>query len=60
MTTKYIKNTCMHYALALGLTGTMAATATAESFAVEVPFAFEAAGKNFAAGAYSFYQSVNG
>jgi hypothetical protein len=53
MRTNYVKNTCMHFALALGLTGTMAGMAKAETFAVEVPFAFEAAGKNFAAGAYS-------
>jgi hypothetical protein len=53
MPTKFMKNTWMHFTLALSLTGAMATVAHAESFAVQVPFAFEAAGKNFTAGAYT-------
>ncbi len=51
MKTKYMKNNWMHFTLALGLMGAMATSVHAESFSAEVPFAFEAAGKSFPAGA---------
>ncbi len=53
MKTKYMKNNWMHFTLALGLMGAMATAVHAESFSAEVPFAFEAAGKNFPAGVYT-------
>jgi hypothetical protein len=53
MKTNYIKNNWMHFTLALGLMGAMASAVHAESFSAEVPFAFEAAGKNFPAGVYT-------
>jgi hypothetical protein len=43
----------LHLALGLGLIGSVASTAHAESFSVKVPFAFTAAGKSFPAGSYS-------
>ena len=52
MKTKYTKNNWMHFTLALSLMGALATAAHAESFSAEVPFAFQAAGKSFAAGAY--------
>jgi hypothetical protein len=53
MKTNYMKNNWMRFTLALSLMGALAAAAHAESFSAEVPFAFEAAGKNFPAGAYT-------
>jgi hypothetical protein len=52
MRTKYMKSNWMHFTLALGLLGAMAPAVHAESFSLEVPFAFEAAGENFPAGVY--------
>jgi len=60
MKTKLMKNTWIHYTLAFGMAGAMATMAHAESFAVEVPFAFEAAGKNFPAGPYTVDAVSNG
>ena len=60
MKTKLMKNTWIHYTLAFGMAGAMATMAHAESFAVEVPFAFEAAGKNFPAGPYTVDSVSNG
>ena len=60
MTTKLMKNTWMHYTLAFGMVGAMATMAHAESFAVEVPFAFEVAGKSFPAGPYTVDAVSNG
>lgn len=60
MKTKYLKNNWMHFTLALGLMGALATVAHAESFSIEVPFAFEAAGKNFPSGAYTVDSAVSG
>ncbi len=53
MRTNFMKKTWMHFALAVGLMGALTTVAHAESFSIEVPFAFEAGGKNLPAGAYS-------
>jgi len=53
MKTNYMKKTCVHLALAVSLIGALTTVAHAEPFSIEVPFAFEAGGKNFPAGAYS-------
>ena len=53
MKINFMKKTWMHLALAVSLTGALATVAHAEAFAIDVPFAFEAGGKNFPAGAYS-------
>jgi hypothetical protein len=53
MKTTYMKKTCRNFALAVSLMGALTTVAHAESFSVDVPFAFEAAGKSFPAGAYS-------
>ena len=50
----------VHFTLALSLMGAWATVAHAESFSVEVPFAFEAAGKTFPAGAYTVDSSTSG
>ena len=50
MKTNSLKNNWMHFTLAVIFTGLLATAARAESFAVQVPFAFEAAGKSFPAG----------
>src|ERR1700733_15386249 len=60
MKTKYLKNTWMHLTLAGSLLGMLATVAHAESFSVEVPFAFEAAGKSFPAGAYTVDSITSG
>ncbi len=60
MKTKLMRNIWAHYALAFGMAGAMATVARAESFAVEVPFAFEAAGKSFPAGSYTVDSVTNG
>src|ERR1700704_5067151 len=60
MKTKLVKNTWIHYTLALSLAGAMATMAHAESFAVEVPFAFEAVGKSFPTGPYTVDSVGNG
>jgi len=52
MKTDYMKKTWMHLALAVSLMGALTTVAHAETFSVEVPFAFEAGGKNFPAGDY--------
>jgi hypothetical protein len=59
MKTNYMKKNWMHFTLALGLLGAMATAVHAESFSAEVPFAFEAAGKNFPAGVYTV-DSISG
>jgi hypothetical protein len=53
MNINHMKKTWMNLALAVSLMGALATAAHAESFSIEVPFAFEAGGKNFPAGAYS-------
>jgi hypothetical protein len=60
MKTKLMKNIWIRYTLAFGMAGAMASMAHAESFAVEVPFAFEAAGKSFPAGPYIVDSVSNG
>jgi hypothetical protein len=60
MKTKLMKNIWIHYTLAFAMAGAMATMAHAESFAVEVPFAFEAAGKNFPPGPYTVDSVSNG
>ena len=60
MKTNYMKNNWMHFTLALGLMGAMATAVHAESFSAEVPFAFEAAGKSFPAGAYTVDSILGG
>jgi hypothetical protein len=56
----FAKNNWMHFTLALGLTGVLTTAARAESFAVQVPFAFEASGRIFPAGAYSVDAASSG
>jgi hypothetical protein len=60
MNTKLVKNNWFRCMLAFGLAGATATIAHAESFAVEVPFAFEAAGKSFPAGPYTVDAVSNG
>lgn len=60
MKTKYLKNTWMHLTLAGSLLGMLATAAQAESFSVEVPFAFEAAGRSFPAGGYTLDSITSG
>lgn len=60
MKTNYMKKTWMHFTLALSLMGVLATGARAESFSVEVPFSFEAAGKSFPAGAYTVDSVASG
>ena len=60
MKTNYMKKTWMHFTLALGLMGALTTVAHAESFSIDVPFAFEAAGKNFPAGVYTVDSVASG
>ena len=60
MKINYMKKTWMHLAIAVGLMSALTTVAHAEAFSVEVPFAFEAGGKNFAAGAYTVDQVAYG
>lgn len=53
MKTNYMKKAWMHLALAVSLMGALTTAAHAEAFSIEVPFAFEAGGKNFPAGSYT-------
>ncbi len=53
MKTNYMKKAWMHLALAVSLMGALTTVAHAEAFSIEVPFAFEAGGKNFPAGSYT-------
>jgi hypothetical protein len=48
-----MKTTKLNLFLVLGLFGSLAAAAHAESFSITVPFAFTASGKNLPAGTYS-------
>lgn len=52
MKTNYMKKTYVHLALAVSLMGALTTVAHAKPFSIEVPFAFEAGGKKFPAGAY--------
>jgi len=60
MKTNYMKKTCMNLALAVTLMGALTTVAHAEPFSIEVPFAFEAGGKNFSAGAYTVDSVASG
>jgi hypothetical protein len=53
MKTNYMKKTWMHLTLAVSLMAALATAAHAESFSIDVPFAFEAGGKNLPAGDYN-------
>ena len=60
MKTNYMKKTWMHFTLAVSLLGALATVAHAEGFSVEVPFAFEAAGRSFPAGTYTVDSVASG
>jgi hypothetical protein len=60
MKTNYMKKTWTHLALAVSLMGALTTVAHAEAFSIEVPFAFEAGGKNFPAGAYTVDSIASG
>ena len=60
MKTNYVKKTWMYLTLAVSLTGALTTVAHAESFSIEVPFAFEAGGKNFPAGNYTVDSVASG
>jgi hypothetical protein len=60
MKTNYLKKTWMHLTLAVSLLGALTTVAHAESFSIEVPFAFEAGSKNFSAGAYTVDSVASG
>jgi hypothetical protein len=60
MKTNYMKKTWMHLALAVSLMGALTTVARADSFSIDVPFAFEAGGKNFTAGDYTVASVANG
>ena len=60
MKTNYMKKTWMHLALAVSLMGALTTAAHAEAFSIEVPFAFEAGGKSFPAGAYTVDSVASG
>ena len=60
MKTNYMKKTWMHLALAVSLMGALTTVAHAEAFSIEVPFAFEAGGKNFPAGTYTVDSVASG
>ena len=60
MKTNYMKKTWMRLALAVSLMGALATVARADSFSIDVPFAFEAGGKNFPAGAYTVDSVASG
>ena len=55
-----MKKTWMYLALAVSLMGALTTAAHAESFSIEVPFAFGAGGKNFAAGDYTVDSVASG
>jgi hypothetical protein len=60
MKTNYMRKTWMHLALAVSLMGALTTVAHAESFSIDVPFAFEAGGKNFPAGGYTVDSAASG
>jgi hypothetical protein len=60
MTTNYMKKTWMYLTLAASLMGALTTVAHAESFSIDVPFAFEAGGKNLPAGTYSVDSPATG
>jgi hypothetical protein len=60
MKTNYMKKTWMHFTLAVSLMGALTTVAHAEAFSIEVPFAFEAGGKNFPAGNYTVDSIASG
>jgi len=60
MKTNYMKKTWMHLALAVSLMGALTTVAHAEAFSIEVPFAFEAGGKNLPPGAYTVDSVASG
>jgi hypothetical protein len=60
MKTNLTKKTWMHLALAVSLMGALTTVAHAESFSIDVPFAFEAGGKNFPAGDYTVESIASG
>jgi hypothetical protein len=60
MKTNYMKKTWMHLALAVSLMGALTTVAHAETFSINVPFAFEAGGKNFPAGTYAVDSVASG
>jgi len=60
MKTNYMKKTWMHLALAVSLMGALTTAAHAEAFSIEVPFAFEAGGKNLPPGAYTVDSVASG
>jgi hypothetical protein len=60
MKTNYMKKTWMHLALTVSLMGALTTVAHAEAFSIDVPFAFEAGGKNFPAGNYTVDSVASG
>ena len=60
MKINYMKKTWMRLALAVSLMGALTTVAHAEPFSIQVPFAFEAGGKNFPAGAYTVDSIASG
>lgn len=60
MKTNYMKKTWMHLTLAVSLMGALTTVAHAEAFSIDVPFAFEAGGKNFPAGDYTVDSVASG
>ena len=60
MKTNYMKKTWMHLTLAVSLMSALTTAAHAESFSIEVPFAFEAGAKSFPAGAYTVDSVASG
>jgi hypothetical protein len=60
MSTNNMKKTWMHLAVAVSLMGALTTVAHAEAFSIEVPFAFEAGGKNFPAGSYTVDSVASG
>jgi hypothetical protein len=55
-----MKKTWMHLAIAVSLMGALTTVAHAETFSIDVPFAFEAGGKNFPAGIYAVDSVASG
>ena len=60
MKTNYLKKTWLHLALGVSLMATLTTVAHAEAFSIDVPFAFEAGGKNFPAGDYTVDSVASG
>jgi hypothetical protein len=60
MKINFMKKTWMQLGLAVSLMGALTTVAHAESFSIDVPFAFEAGGKNFAAGDYTVDSVASG